>query len=192
MGGNQSSALRTEDIEALEQSTNFSQREIKRLHKRFRKLDRTNTGCISEADFMQIPELAMNPLVHRVVTLFSTNRSSTTAQSVSQQGSRANAVDFFEFLHALSIFSPKAPKEDKLKFAFRVYDVDGDGFVSGDDLFEILQMMVGNSLTPQQLGQIVEKTVQEADLDGDGKLAYEEFIKVLDGMDLETKMTIQS
>ena len=35
--------------------------------------------------------------------------------------------------------------------------------------------MVGNNLKDQQLQQIVDKTIMEADKDGDGKLSFEEF-----------------
>ena len=39
-------------------------------------------------------------------------------------------------------------------------------------------MMVGNNLRDQQLQQIVDKTIMEADLDGDGKISFDEFMKV--------------
>ena len=50
--------------------------------------------------------------------------------------------------------------------------------------------MVGNNLSDVQLQQIVDKTILEADLDGDGKIAFHEFSKVLATTDLENKMTI--
>jgi serine/threonine-protein phosphatase 2B regulatory subunit len=76
--------------------------------------------------------------------------------------------------------------------AFKVYDVDRDGFISNGELFLVLKMMVGNNLKvravtamsstdleysvqDQQLQQIVDKTIMEADQDGDGKLSFEEF-----------------
>lgn len=36
-------------------------------------------------------------------------------------------------------------------------------------------MMVGKNLKDEELQQIVDKTLMEADLDGDGKLNFEEF-----------------
>ena len=59
--------------------------------------------------------------------------------------------------------------------AFKVYDVDRDGYISNGELFLVLKMMVGNNLKEQQLQQIVDKTIMEADKDGDGKLSFEEF-----------------
>lgn len=39
-------------------------------------------------------------------------------------------------------------------------------------------MMVGTNLKDVQLQQIVDKTIVVADLDGDGKISYEEFCAV--------------
>jgi serine/threonine-protein phosphatase 2B regulatory subunit len=63
-------------------------------------------------------------------------------------------VDFQEFVNGLSAFSSKGNKEDKLKFAFKVYDIDRDGFISNGELFIVLKMMVGSNLKDQQLQQV--------------------------------------
>jgi len=81
--------------------------------------------------------------------------------------------------------------------AFKVYDVDRDGYISNGELFLVLKMMVGNNLKvrllncirtqtflnarlqDQQLQQIVDKTIMEADLDGDGKLSFDEFAQTV-------------
>jgi hypothetical protein len=44
--------------------------EIKRLGKRFRKLDLDGSGALSIDEFMSIPELQQNPLVQRVIDIF--------------------------------------------------------------------------------------------------------------------------
>ncbi len=75
--------------------------------------------------------------------------------------------------------------------AFKVYDIDGDGFISNGELFTVLKMMVGNNLSEVQLQQIVDKTILEADEDKDGKISFAEFAKVLAHTDLENKMTIR-
>ena len=38
---------------------------------------------------------------------------------------------------ALSVFSSRGQKEEKLRFAFKVYDVDRDGFISNGELFQV-------------------------------------------------------
>lgn len=63
-------------------------------------------------------------------------------------------VDFQEFVSGLSAFSSKGNKEEKLRFAFKVYDIDRDGYISNGELFIVLKMMVGSNLKDMQLQQV--------------------------------------
>lgn len=99
-------------------------------------------------------------------------------------------VDFEEFVGGLSAFSNKGDKEQKLRFAFKVYDIDRDGYISNGELFIVLKMMVGSNLKDQQLQQIVDKTIMEADLDKDGKISFEEFTKMVENTDVSMSMTL--
>ena len=54
----------------MEMATNFDAEEIKRLGKRFKKLDLDNSGSLSVDEFMTLPELQQNPLVQRVIDIF--------------------------------------------------------------------------------------------------------------------------
>jgi len=51
-------------------------------------------------------------------------------------------------------------------------------------------MMVGSNLKDQQLQQIVDKTIMEADLDRDGKISFEEFQKMVENTDVSMSMTL--
>ena len=109
-------------------------------------------------------------------------------------------MDFQEFVGGLSAFSSRGGREEKLRcafptvslhslssscsvidalVAFKVYDMDRDGFISNGELFLVLKMMVGNNLKDGQLQQIVDKTIMEADKDGDGKLSFDEFVQMV-------------
>jgi serine/threonine-protein phosphatase 2B regulatory subunit len=99
-------------------------------------------------------------------------------------------VDFQEFVSGLSAFSSKGNKEQKLRFAFKVYDIDRDGYISNGELYIVLKMMVGSNLKDQQLQQIVDKTIMEADLDRDGKISFEEFAKMVENTDVSMSMTL--
>lgn len=63
-------------------------------------------------------------------------------------------VDFQEFVSGLSAFSSKGNNEEKLRFAFKVYDIDRDGYISNGELFIVLKMMVGSNLKDMQLQQV--------------------------------------
>ncbi|TNY18713.1 putative CNB1-calcineurin B, regulatory subunit [Rhodotorula diobovata] len=139
MGAGQSQIL-----EDMEKNTNFSAPEIQRLKKRFMKLDRDGSGTIDKDEFLQIPQIATNPLASRMIAIFDEDGGGT--------------VDFQEFVAGLSAFSSRGERDEKLKFAFKVYDMDRDGFISNGELFLVLKMMVGNNLKDQQLQQIVDKS----------------------------------
>ena len=68
-------------------------------------------------------------------------------------------VNFKQFVTALSAFTDRASSEEKTRFAFKIYDITNDGFVSSDELFQVLKMMVGTVLTDEQLHPIVAKTI---------------------------------
>ena len=60
-------------------------------------------------------------------------------------------ISFLEFVQGLSSLSVSASDEEKLKFAFQIYDMNNDGFISNGELFEVLKMMVGSNLNDTQL-----------------------------------------
>eukprot|EP00033_Pygsuia_biforma_P001362 GCRY01001543.1.p1 GENE.GCRY01001543.1~~GCRY01001543.1.p1 ORF type:complete len:178 (+),score=24.50 GCRY01001543.1:205-738(+) len=165
------------EIEDLQNLTKFSQGELKRLFRRFQKLDKDGSGTITVDEFNDIPDLQMNPLLTRVISIFDTNKDSQ--------------VEFSEFIQALSIFTNQSSEEEKLKFAFKVYDMDDDGFISNGELFQVLKMMVGSNLSDVQLQQIVDKSILEGDSDHDGKISFEEFCQMVSKTDISQKMTIQ-
>lgn len=101
----------------------FDVEEIKRLGKRFKKLDLDGSGSLSVEEFMSLPELQQNPLVARVIEIFDTDGN--------------GEVDFKEFIEGMSQFSVKGNKEAKLNFAFKIYDVDKDGYISNGELFQV-------------------------------------------------------
>merc|ERR1739838_1062175 len=160
----------------LELGATFDADEIKRLGKRFKKLDLDNSGSLSVDEFMTLPELQQNPLVQRVIDIFDEDGN--------------GEVDFKEFIQGVSQFSVKGDKLSKLKFAFRIYDIDNDGFISNGELFQVLKMMVGTNLKDTQLQQIVDETIIYADKDGDGKISFEEFSTIVSNLDVDKKMVV--
>ncbi|XP_028409662.1 calcineurin subunit B type 1-like [Dendronephthya gigantea] len=156
--------------------THFEPEEIKRLGKRFKKLDLDHSGSLSVEEFMSLPELQQNPLVQRVIEIFD------------QDGN--GEVDFKEFIEGVSQFSVKGDKESKLRFAFQIYDIDRDGFITNSELFQVLKMMVGNNLKDTQLQQIVDKTILYADKDQDGKISFSEFSEMVGNLDVHKKMVV--
>uniref|UniRef100_A0A9L0T2T4 Calcineurin like EF-hand protein 1 n=1 Tax=Equus caballus TaxID=9796 RepID=A0A9L0T2T4_HORSE len=86
---------------------------------------------------------------------------------------------------------PLNSRSNKLHFAFRLYDLDKDDKISRDELLQVLRMMVGVNISDEQLGSIADRTIQEADQDGDSAISFTEFVKVLEKVDVEQKMSIR-
>jgi serine/threonine-protein phosphatase 2B regulatory subunit len=70
--------------------------------------------------------------------------------------------------------------------------MDRDGYISNGELFLVLKMMVGNNLKDNQLQQIVDKTIMEADKDQDGKISFDEFLVMVENTDVAKQMTLES
>ena len=88
------------------------------------------------------------------------------------------SISFLEFVQGLNSLSSSASQEEKLRFAFQIYDINNDGFISNGELFTVLKMMVGNNLNDVQLQQLVDRTIIKADEDLDGKISFAEIVKV--------------
>ena len=64
--------------------------------------------------------------------------------------------------------------EDEIGDAFGVFDKNGDGLITKSELRDVMTDLA-ESLTDEQL----DAMIQEADLDGDGYIDYDEFVKMI-------------
>lgn len=186
MGNQNSVSLQESDIKGIQADTGFSGSQIERLYSRFTSLDKAGTGSLSREDFLRIPELAINPLGDRIVHAFF-------------KESADDRVNFKQFVSVLAHFRPIKRSQDnklngrdeKLRFAFKMYDLDDDDAISRDELLAVLHMMVGENISEDQLNSIAERTILEADKDTDGMISFQEFCNALERTDVEQKMSIK-
>ncbi|VDP07860.1 unnamed protein product [Heligmosomoides polygyrus] len=97
-----------------------------------------------------------------------------------------NKVYFRDFVKVLSHFRPinkNKPhpwnsREAKLRFAFTMYDLNKGGTITKDEFKDILQMMIGANVPEEQVNSIADRTMREADKDGDGCITFAEFCHV--------------
>ena len=83
-------------------------------------------------------------------------------------------IEFSEFLSKMAGKMAYSPSEKDIYDAFRVFDKDGNGFISPAELRYVMTKM-GQVITDEEVDQMI----QEADLDGDGQVNYREFVKMM-------------
>jgi calmodulin len=83
-------------------------------------------------------------------------------------------IDFKEFLCLMVKKMKDTDTEEELLEAFKVFDRDGNGFITSHELRNIMNSL-GEGLSPEE----IEEMIKEADLDNDGQIDYEEFVKMM-------------
>lgn len=190
-----------ENIEELAEETGFTQNQIIRLYSRFQHIDRDGDGVLKREDFLSIPELVINPLGDRIVHAFFRKTDSPESGDASQTaGADDEEVDFRKFVRVLAVFRPHSgqtsstvlnSREDKLRFAFQMYDLDEDGKMSREELLNVLRELVGEHIPEEQLLSIAQRTIEENDHDADGEISFAEFTQALQETDITERLSLR-
>ncbi|XP_023167042.1 calcium-binding protein E63-1 isoform X1 [Drosophila hydei] len=120
------------------------------IHDLIREASHSGNGLINEAEFLQ--------WVGRIQAL----RDEQQQQHDDSSSTASKPVDEADDV------------TEDLIAAFRVFDRDGNGFITRDELQTAMEM-IGEPLNEQQLEQLLAI----ADLDQDGRINYEEFTRLL-------------
>lgn len=80
-------------------------------------------------------------------------------------------IEYKEFLSSLATL--REPGENALKMCFHIYDEDGSGFISKNEVAKVLRTIL--HVDNETLGYKLEEIFQKLDTNGDGQISYEEF-----------------
>ncbi|XP_061339004.1 calmodulin-2/4-like isoform X1 [Gastrolobium bilobum] len=122
------------------------------------------TGCITVEELATvIRSLDQNPTEEELQDMIS---------EVDADGN--GTIEFDEFLNLMAKKMKDTDAEEELKEAFKVFDKDQNGYISASELRHVM-INLGEKLTDEE----VEQMIKEADLDGDGQVNYDEFVKMM-------------
>ncbi|KAF0692419.1 Aste57867_16513 [Aphanomyces stellatus] len=150
---------RKNTLEEFAQDNNIKPESVKKAFKRFQATDKDGSGQIDYTEFCEIMLVDPSPQCEKLFGLFDNDK--------------VGRIDVREFLIALSNFCG-AEKEEKLKFAFMVFDDDGNGVLSKQELMKILKAnhMASNE---SEVARKADTIMSQGDKDGDGVISFDEF-----------------
>ncbi|XP_071160670.1 calmodulin-like isoform X1 [Mytilus edulis] len=126
--------------------------------------DGDGTITIKELDTV-MRSLGQNPTENEVKEM---------VQKVDTDGN--GTIEFPEFLQMATDMMKSVDLADEVRDAFRLFDKNGDGYVTASELKTILSNN-GEKISDEEL----DAMVKDADVDGDGKINYQEFVSMLEG-----------
>ncbi|NXJ76436.1 EFCB1 protein, partial [Trogon melanurus] len=93
-----------------------------------------------------------------------------------------SCISVVEWVEGLAVLL-RGTLEEKIKYCFEVYDLNGDGYISRDEMFRMLK----NSLIQQPseedpdegIKDLVDIALKKMDYDHDGKLSFMDFEKAV-------------
>ena len=130
----------------------------------FNMFDTNHDGTINSQKMGEIMrKLGINPTEQQLLQLI---------ENVSKSGNKK--ITFDDFVDLMEQRNKEDDNEVEIINAFRIFDKENNGLISNEELFHIIRTF-GETLTDKE----IEDIISEADVDGDGYINYEEFVRMM-------------
>ncbi|CAE7625893.1 CPK2 [Symbiodinium microadriaticum] len=134
--------------------------DLKELRDTFIQLDKNRDGTLSLEEIQTGMRTAKADLPDDIVQI---------VKNLDTDGS--GNIDYTEFM-AATLTKKQYLRREVMWAAFRVFDTNGDGVITKDELAKILKEEDNMSY--------IEKMVQDVDLDSNGEISFDEFCKMME------------
>lgn len=142
----------------------LSPEQVAEFKEAFSKFDKDGNGSINTQELGAVMQALGKDLSEAELKEF-ISKVDTDADGV---------ISFPEFLEEMVRGMKAWGKKQDLQEAFRVFDVDSNGYISVDELKQVMAKL-GEELSQE----VLEAMIHEADVDQDGQVNYEEFVRIL-------------
>ena len=82
-------------------------------------------------------------------------------------------IDFEEFILLMEMKMNDSDEEQDIIEVFKVFDNDGNGYITAAELRHVM-----TNLEEKLTDEEIDEMINEADIDGDGQISYNEFVSV--------------
>lgn len=157
--------FQTEILHLLNECKYLSKNQLEMVRRSFQRMDRDGNGLLDK-DEVHACLKDVDPRVQKeeVEQMF---------QAI--DANNDGAVDYDELV-TMRINKKLRSKESRLRKVFQALDKDGDGYVTTEELHQALDSVSDQPVTMEYCAALIS----EVDLNCDGRVSYEEFLKVWD------------
>ena len=149
----------------------LSEKEKQSFRNSFTALDRNKDGQLSKEEIIQGYE-EFQGLPHEFAV--------REAESIMLEADmdKSGSIDYNEFI-AVMVKRHQALRQQRLRQAFSLFDQDGDGFITSQEIQNIIGDPSETATDKSSGPTLWQELVAEADENGDGKISFEEFEKFM-------------